>query len=62
MVVTTARSGFILAGVSGALDIHRLTSGCPIQKTGYGFVPVSFRFSAGVSPPAQGVDARQQNG
>lgn len=62
MVVHHCQTGLLLAGGSGALDIHRLTSICPIQKAGYFIVPVSFRFSAGVSPLAQGIGARQQDG
>ena len=62
MVVHHCQTGLLLAGGAGALDIHRLTSICPIQTAGYFTVPVSFRFSAGVSPLAQGVDARQQDG
>lgn len=62
MVVIHCQTGLLRAGWFGALDIHRLTGICPSQKAGYDFVPVSFRFSTGVSALAQSIDARQQDG
>ena len=62
VVVHHCQTELLLAGGAGALGIHRLTSLCPIQTAGYFTVPVSFRFSAGVSSLAQGIGARQQDG
>ncbi|SDB54056.1 hypothetical protein SAMN02927930_02125, partial [Pseudidiomarina indica] len=56
MAVIHCQTGLLRAGWFGALDIHRLTGICPSQKAGYDFVPVSFRFSTGVSALAQSID------
>ncbi|CAM0554103.1 hypothetical protein EHLJMEHL_04201 [Vreelandella titanicae] len=52
MVIHHCQTRLLLVGGAGALDIHRLTSICPIQKAGYSTVPVSFRFSAVANEPS----------
>lgn len=61
MTVNYWQTGLLPVSWPGALDIHRLTSIFPIQTAGYFTVPVSFRFSAGVSPLAQSIDSRMDN-